>query len=154
MTGAVVAEVTIAGQALSIAAMVRITAVPDRQIVDQVQSIVDRAVAGTIAGRAVETTIVWAMSVMYVRKTGRPIVEKIGKWIAERTAGLILAGNFVVSTVPIAWQVSMGERGAMMPGWFRWIGPTVRSELSLTRDRRGRNERDGRDGTEQNSYTK
>jgi hypothetical protein len=117
-----------------------------------------QAAAATIAVGVVGTIIEWAMSVMCGRKTGRQIAEKIVKWTAERTGmkidGLIQAENSEVSTVPTAWQVSMGVRGVKMPGRFRWIGITVRSELISTRDRRGRNERDSREGTEQNSYTK
>ncbi len=68
--------------------------------------------------------------------------------------GRIQVGSSAVSTVPTAWPVNMGGMGAKMPERFRWIGITVRSELSSTRDRRGLNERDIREGTEQNSYTK
>ena len=98
---------------------------------------------------AVGTIIEWAMLVIYARKTGRQIAERIG----VKIDGLTPVENSVVSTVPTAWQVSMGVRGAKMPGRFRWIGITVRSELSSTRDRRGRNERDDREGTKPNSCT-
>ena len=83
--------------------------------------------------------------------------RKTGRWIAERTGmkivGPVTAENYEASTVPITWPAITGEKGAIMPGRFRWISPIDRIEVSSTRDRispRGPNERDIRGGTELN----
>ena len=151
-TEAVGAEVTIAGLALEIEVMVRITAVPGRRTAGQDLSIADQVVAGTIVVEAVGMIIESHRAVMSGRKTGR--------WIDERTGvkivGPIAAGNYAASTVPITWPVIMVSRGVIMPEWFRWISPIDRSEVSSTRDRiswRGLNERDDRGGTELKSCT-
>jgi hypothetical protein len=111
-----------------------------------------------VALGTVVTVIVVEAAVMII-EFHRAVMSgrKIGRWIAEKTGMKIVvpivAGNCAAWTVLITWPVTMGGRGAIMPGRLRWISSIDQTGLTSTRDRimwRGLKERDERGGTELN----
>ena len=103
----------------------------------------------TVALGTVVTTVVEA--VVMIIEFHRPVMS--GRKTDMKIVGPIVAGNYAAWTVPIAWPVIMGGKGAILLERFRWISSIDQTELTSTRDRiswRGRNERDDRGGTELN----